>query len=74
LDGSGRFTGRCGSCARKEFDSGATVYLIHVLRRVADSNEDDPTLLVRSCSVQGLGKLHGTPVNLAERLAQERDS
>jgi hypothetical protein len=27
-----------------EFDNGATVYLIHVLRRAADSREGDPTL------------------------------
>jgi hypothetical protein len=44
LDGSGRFTGCRGSCACKEFHNGATVYLIHVLRRAADSGEGDPTL------------------------------
>ena len=69
MEDSGRFTGRRGSCARKEFDSGATIHLIHVLRWVADSGEDDPTLPMRSCSVRGLGKLHETMVRLAERVA-----
>jgi hypothetical protein len=39
LGGSGRFTGRRGSCAHKEFDNGTAVYLIHVLRRATDSSE-----------------------------------
>jgi hypothetical protein len=33
LDGSRRFTTRCGSCAHKEFDNGAAAYPVHVLRR-----------------------------------------
>jgi hypothetical protein len=33
LDGSGRFTRRCGSCAHKKFDNGAAAYPVHVLRR-----------------------------------------
>jgi hypothetical protein len=66
LDGLGRFTGRRGSCARKEFDNGATVYLIHVLQRAADSGEGGSTLPLRSCLVPGLGKLHGTSGRLAK--------
>jgi hypothetical protein len=65
LGGSGRFTGRRGSCAHKEFDNGATVYLIHVLRR--------GRIPARACLVPWLGKLHETPGRLAEQLAHARD-
>jgi hypothetical protein len=68
LNGSESFTREQGRGVREELKNGSPESLVHACRR-PKSGEVDLGLLVKSCRVRGLGKLHGPLVGLAEALA-----